>query len=140
MKNILGILAIACSLIAFSSTDSEDGVTKDFMINKEWFWHDNSLVKDYPIRIKFGEKDLFSSFEVNDEELTTISGRYSLANNKLTLIYQRYSRHVVILPEDESKMGPSYTSELTFINDKPNKRKYFIDKEKKIFIVCNEFK
>ncbi|MBP8082779.1 MAG: hypothetical protein KAZ87_06205 [Spirochaetes bacterium] len=137
MKNILGIFVIACSLIVCSKADSKDEVTKDFLITKEWLWLDNNLEKGSPIKLKFKKNDVFSSFEENDGNLTAISGRYSLANNKLTLVYQRYSLHTVILPEDESKMGPDYTVVLTFINDRLNKKKYFIDEEKKIFILCN---
>lgn len=138
MKKILSLFVIIFSLTICSKTKIEGEVNKDFLIENEWYWYDGSLEKDWLVRIKFDTNDIFSSFGESDEELTMISGRYSVANNKLSLVYQRYSGHVVILPEDESKMGPKYNLTLTFKYDK--NRKYFVDDEKKIFIVSDVIK
>jgi len=138
MKKLLSLFVILCSFTFCSKTKIEGEVNKDFLIKNEWYWYDGSLEKDWLVRIKFDKKDVFSSFGETDEELTMISGRFSVANNKLTLVYQRYSGHVVILPEDESKMGPKYNIVLTFKND--INRKYFVDDENKIFIVSDMIK
>jgi len=138
MKKVLSLFIILFSFTVCSKTKTEGEVNKDFMIKNEWYWHDGSLEKDWLVKIKFDKKDVFSSFGETDEELTMISGRYSVDNNKLTLDYQRYSGHIVILPEDESKMGPKYNAVLTFKNDK--NRKYFVDDENKIFIISDVIK